>query len=94
MSNEDIKMLEDVFIQEGIIFSLDSMAEVETVYEDIVSKTIQSLQQAVDELQQKVKKLEAENIGIQEQALRNHEPGSVGKMSRFISSWYASFFTS
>jgi len=38
--------------------------------------------------------LEAENIGIQEQALRNHEPGSVGKMSRFISSWYASFFTS
>jgi len=57
MSNEDIKMLEDVFIQEGIIFSLDSMAEVETVYEDIVSKTIQSLQQAVDELQQKVKKV-------------------------------------
>ncbi|CAH8269611.1 unnamed protein product [Arabidopsis lyrata] len=94
MSNEDIKMLEEVFIQEGIIFSLDSMEEVETAYEDIVSKTIQSLQQAVDELQLKVKKLEAENMGIQVQALCNHEPGPVGKMSRFISSWYASFFTS
>lgn len=57
MSNEDIKMLEEVFIQEGIIFSLDSMEEVETAYEDIVSKTIQSLQQAVDELQLKVKKV-------------------------------------
>ncbi|KAG7566830.1 Kinesin motor domain [Arabidopsis suecica] len=94
MSNEDIKMLEEVFIQEGIIFSLDSMEEVETAYEDIVSKTIQSLQQAVDELQLKVKKLEAENMGIQVQALCNHEPGPVGKMSRFISSWYASFFAS
>lgn len=57
MSNEDIKMLEEVFIQEGIIFSLDSVEEVETAYEDIVSKTIQSLQQAVDELQLKVKKV-------------------------------------
>lgn len=57
MSNEDIKMLEEVFIQEGIIFSLDSIEEVETAYEDIVSKTIQSLQQAVDELQLKVKKV-------------------------------------
>lgn len=57
MSNEDIKMLEEVFIQEGIIFSLDYVEEVETAYEDIVSKTIQSLQQAVDELQLKVKKV-------------------------------------
>ncbi|XP_010468840.1 PREDICTED: kinesin-like protein KIN-1 isoform X2 [Camelina sativa] len=94
MSNEDIKMLEEVLIHEGIISSLDSMDEVETAYEDIVSKTIQSLQQAVEELQLKVKKLETEKKGIKEKALRNDEPGLVGKMSSFISSWYASFFTS
>ncbi|XP_023638365.1 kinesin-like protein KIN-1 isoform X1 [Capsella rubella] len=94
ISNEDIKMLEEVFIHEGIISSLDSVEDVESAYEDIVSKTIQSLQQAIEELQLKVQKLETENKGIQEQALRNQEPGPVGKMSRFISSWYASFFTS
>ncbi|VVB06732.1 unnamed protein product [Arabis nemorensis] len=94
MSNEDIKMLEEVFIQEGIIFSLDSMEEVETAYKDIVSETIKSLEQTLEELQLKVKKLEAENKSIQEQALRNQESDPVGKMSRFISSWYASFFPS
>lgn len=57
MSNEDIKMLEEVFIQEGIIFSLDSMEEVETAYKDIVSETMKSLQQTVEELQLKVKKV-------------------------------------
>ncbi|ESQ43722.1 hypothetical protein EUTSA_v10005951mg [Eutrema salsugineum] len=94
MSNEDIKMLEEVFIQEGIIFSLDSMEEVDTAYEDTVSKTVISLHQTVEKLQVKVKKLEAKNKGIQEQALRNHESDRLGRMSRFISSWYASFFTS
>ncbi|KAL1197595.1 Kinesin-like protein KIN-1 [Cardamine amara subsp. amara] len=94
MSNEDIKMLEEVFIQEGIIFSPDSIEEVETAYEDVASKTIKSLQQTVEELLLKIKKLETDNKGIQEQALRNYVPDLVGKMPRFISSWYASFFTS
>lgn len=57
MSNEDIKMLEEVFIQEGIIFGLDSIEEVETAYEDVASKTIKSLQQTVEELLLKVKKV-------------------------------------
>ncbi|CAH2062945.1 unnamed protein product [Thlaspi arvense] len=94
MSKEDIKMLEEVFIQEGIIFSPDSMEEVDAAYEDTVSKTIISLQQTVEELQLKVKELEAENKGIKEQAFGNLEYDRLGKMSRFISSWYASLFTS
>ncbi|CAN8280567.1 unnamed protein product [Cochlearia groenlandica] len=94
MTNDDIKMLEEVFIQEGVIFSLDSTEDVETAYEDTVSKTIESLQQKVEELQQKVKKLEAENKHTQEQALANPKSDPLGKISMFISSWYASFFTS
>lgn len=54
---EDVKLLEDLFIVEGIFFDPSSIEEVKSAYEDITSRTISSLQKAVDELSFKVKEV-------------------------------------
>lgn len=47
---EDVKLLEELFIQEGIFFDPESVEELELAYEDVTLQTISSLQQAVEEL--------------------------------------------
>lgn len=54
---EDVKLLEELFIMEGIFFDPNSVEEVESAYEDITSKTISSLQNAVEELSLQVKEV-------------------------------------
>lgn len=50
MKPEDVQLLEQLFILEGIFFDPNSVEEVESAYEDVTSRTISSLQKAVDEL--------------------------------------------
>lgn len=47
---EDVDLLEELFILEGIFFDPNSVEHWESAYEDIISQTISSLQQAVEEL--------------------------------------------
>lgn len=47
---EDVQLLEQLFILEGIFFNPNSLEEVESAYEDVTSRTISSLQKAVEEL--------------------------------------------
>ncbi|XP_010552747.1 PREDICTED: kinesin-like protein KIN-1 isoform X1 [Tarenaya hassleriana] len=100
MIGEDIKLLEELFILEGIMFDLDTVEEVDTEYEDTVSETIYSLQETIEELQLAIKKLKAENKALRAQGqggLASQVPGELctetsgkphhlGKMLGFISS--------
>ncbi|KAK7821513.1 kinesin-like protein kin-1, partial [Quercus suber] len=47
---EDVKLLEELFILEGILFDPYSVEELESSYEDVTLRTISSLQAAVEEL--------------------------------------------
>ena len=47
---EDVKLLEELFILEGIFFDPYSVEELESSYEDVTLRTISSLQAAVEEL--------------------------------------------
>ena len=50
MEPEDVQLLEQLFVLEGIFFDPNSVEEVESAYEDVTSITISSLQKAVEEL--------------------------------------------
>lgn len=47
---EDVELLEELFILEGILFDPNSVEDLESAYEDVTLQTISSLQQAVEEL--------------------------------------------
>jgi len=49
LDDEDVKLLEEVFILEGLIFDLTSVEELESGYQDVTLQTISSLQQAVED---------------------------------------------
>ncbi|KAK6163038.1 hypothetical protein DH2020_002879 [Rehmannia glutinosa] len=50
MKAEDVQLLEELFILEGIFFDPNSVEEVESAYKDVTSTTISSLQKAVEDL--------------------------------------------
>jgi kinesin family protein 5 len=50
LDEEDVKLLEELFILEGLFFDVTSVEDLESAYQDITSWTISSLQQAVEEL--------------------------------------------
>lgn len=54
---EDVKLLEELFIVEGIFFDPNSIEEVKSAYEDVTSRTISLLQKSLDELSLKVKEV-------------------------------------
>nr|POE57397.1 kinesin-like protein kin-1 [Quercus suber] len=58
---EDVKLLEELFILEGILFDPYSVEELESSYEDVTLRTMSSLQQAVEELASTVEELKMEN---------------------------------
>ena len=47
---EDVELLEQLFVSEGIIIDLSSAEDWQPAYEDVTLRTISSLQQAVEEL--------------------------------------------
>ncbi|CAA3006832.1 kinesin-like protein KIN-1 [Olea europaea var. sylvestris] len=61
---EDVELLEQLFVLEGIFFDPNSLDEVEAAYEDVTSRTISSLQKAVEELIATVEKLKEENKAL------------------------------
>lgn len=61
---EDVELLEQLFVLEGIFFDPNSLDEVEAAYEDVTSRTISSLQKAVEELIATVEKVTSTNFQI------------------------------
>ncbi|XP_042009439.1 kinesin-like protein KIN-1 [Salvia splendens] len=61
MEPEDVQLLKQLFVLEGIFFDPNSVEEVESAYEDVTSRTISSLQKAVEELVATVDELKKEN---------------------------------
>ncbi|XP_077247490.1 ATP binding microtubule motor family protein [Tasmannia lanceolata] len=61
LSIEDVNLLEELFIMEGIIFDPQLPEAFESAYEDVITLTISSLHQAVEELTNTVEKLKREN---------------------------------
>ncbi|XP_047318181.1 kinesin-like protein KIN-1 [Impatiens glandulifera] len=62
---EDVKLLEELFIVEGVFFDLTSSAEeLESAYNDITSQTISALQQEVEDLVSTNKELIEENKSL------------------------------
>ncbi|GAV90829.1 LOW QUALITY PROTEIN: Kinesin domain-containing protein [Cephalotus follicularis] len=47
---EDVKLLEDSFILEGILFDPNLVEDFESAFQDVTSRTISSLQKAVEDL--------------------------------------------
>lgn len=50
MGVDDVNLLEELFIQEGILFDINFVEDLESAYEDVRCRTISSLQQAVENL--------------------------------------------
>ncbi|KAL8061901.1 hypothetical protein ABFS82_02G112000 [Erythranthe guttata] len=61
MKPEDVELLEQLFIMEGIFFDPNSVEEVELAYQDVTSTTILSLQKAVQDLSTTIDELKKEN---------------------------------
>ncbi|GMP60611.1 hypothetical protein CsSME_00023396 [Camellia sinensis var. sinensis] len=61
---EDVKLLEELFVLEGIFFDLSSVEDLESAYEDVTLRTISSLQHAVEELVVTVEELKRENRAL------------------------------
>ncbi|XP_038879903.1 kinesin-like protein KIN-1 isoform X7 [Benincasa hispida] len=58
---EHVQILEELFIQEGILFDPCSIEESELAYEDVTSQTISSLQLVLEELLSTIGELKKEN---------------------------------
>ncbi|KAJ6682950.1 CENTROMERE PROTEIN E [Salix koriyanagi] len=50
LDDEDVRLLEELFILEGLFFDANSVEDVESAYQDVTSWTISTLQQTVEEL--------------------------------------------
>ncbi|BFG37012.1 hypothetical protein CerSpe_232870 [Prunus speciosa] len=75
---EDVKLLEELFTLNGILFDPCSSEELDSAFEDVTSQTIVSLQQAVEEFASTVDELKRENKGLKERlaaAERSHAAG-------------------
>lgn len=62
MKPEDVQLLEQLFILEGIFFDPNSVEQVETAYQDMTYRTISSLQNLVEELMRTAEELKKENL--------------------------------
>ncbi|CAK7340784.1 unnamed protein product [Dovyalis caffra] len=106
LDDEDVNLLEELFILEGLFVDLTSVEDLETAYQDVTSQTISSLQQAVEELIFTVEELKSENKALKTRlaaaerfdAMSKETEDNAGvllKISGFISflfSWAGSFY--
>ncbi|XP_022968712.1 kinesin-like protein KIN-1 isoform X4 [Cucurbita maxima] len=101
---EHVQILEQLFIQNGILFDPCSIEEPELAYEDVTSQTISSLQLALEELLSTNVELMKENVGLKARvsaAELHHEPISKSSLLVSISchlslfrDWFKSLFHS
>ncbi|GKV08935.1 hypothetical protein SLEP1_g20505 [Rubroshorea leprosula] len=61
---EDVQLLEELFIQEGVFLDPNSTEGLESAYDDIILRTISSLQKAAEDLMFTVEKLRRENKAL------------------------------
>ncbi|XP_058102660.1 kinesin-like protein KIN-1 isoform X5 [Magnolia sinica] len=62
---EDVKLLEELFVVEGIIFDpCMAVEDFESAYEDVTSRTISALHQTVEELLTTIETLKKENLDL------------------------------
>lgn len=68
LKEEDVDLLEELFVQEGIIFDLDvAVPDIDLAFQDVASRQITSLVQAVEELTETVQELTDENEKLRHQ---------------------------
>ncbi|KAL9393203.1 hypothetical protein Peur_012488 [Populus x canadensis] len=105
LEEEDVKLLEELFILEGLFFDVTSGEDLESAYQDVTSWTISSLQQAVEELIYTVEELKRENKDLKARladaerfnAMRKKTEDSAGVLLKisgiisFLFSWAGSF---
>ncbi|GAV63199.1 Kinesin domain-containing protein, partial [Cephalotus follicularis] len=58
---EDVKLLEELFILEGMFFDPNSVEDLQSAFEDVISRTISSLQKAVEDLAYTIEEIKTEN---------------------------------
>lgn len=61
LKEEDVDLLEELFVKEGIIFDASSVVDIDSVFRDTASEEISLLMQAVEELKETVEELTDEN---------------------------------
>ncbi|XP_058081168.1 kinesin-like protein KIN-1 isoform X2 [Magnolia sinica] len=61
---EEVKLLEELFVMEGIIFDPCMAEDFESAYEDVTSRTISALHQTVEELLTTIETLKKENLDL------------------------------
>ncbi|EEF49791.1 kinesin-like protein KIN-1 isoform X2 [Ricinus communis] len=76
---EDVELLEELFILEGILFDPNSVEDLESAYEDVTSQTISSLQQAVEELRFTIEELKCENKALKARIAAAERVSTVNK---------------
>ncbi|KAJ7973392.1 Kinesin-like protein [Quillaja saponaria] len=85
---EDVKLLEDLFILEGIVFYPHLVEEMESASEDVTIQTISTLQQALEELISTAKELKKENCALKAKILVAEKSDALckeaGKASSFV----------
>ncbi|KAL9356167.1 hypothetical protein Peur_049420 [Populus x canadensis] len=105
LDEEDVKLLEELFILEGLFFDVTSVEDLESAYQDVTSWTISSLQQAVEELIYTVEELKRENKDLKARladaerfdAMRKKTEDNAGVLLKisgiisFLFSWAGSF---
>ncbi|XP_062097041.1 kinesin-like protein KIN-1 [Humulus lupulus] len=106
LDEEDVNLLEELFMLEGIFFDPNSEEELELAFEDVTLKTIVSLQQAVEELACEVKELKKENKALKDEITRAKVsdaqfketgeasrvvPRILGLFNFFSMSWFKTF---
>lgn len=57
LSEEDVDLLEELFVLKGISFDPQSPEDIESAYNDVTFQTILSLQQAVEDLRDMVEQV-------------------------------------
>ncbi|PON58832.1 Kinesin-like protein [Parasponia andersonii] len=104
LDDETVNLLKELFTLEGIFFDPNSVEELDSAHEDIISRTITSLQQAVEELVFEVEELKMENKALKDRIERADisdasfnkagEASSVVarvlRLSNFFMSWFNS----
>ncbi|KAK9017025.1 hypothetical protein V6N11_079513 [Hibiscus sabdariffa] len=92
---EDIKLLEELFVQAGLFVDLDSTEDLESNYQDVVEQTISSLTKAVEELSFSVQMLQRENKALKERVAAAERfdalPGEPGDFLHKILGFLSSF---
>ncbi|XP_052171276.1 kinesin-like protein KIN-1 isoform X3 [Diospyros lotus] len=79
---EDVELLEQLFVSEGIIIDLSSAEDWQPAYEDVTLRTISSLQQAVEELLATVEELKKDNKTLKDRLEAAERSDEINKELR------------